>query len=266
MTSMIELSGSYELTRFNALSHGILSRHVVLPWEDAGAYRALVAALVAEHAPQGPTEEHLVEELAGVIWRKQRLRRAEAAAHRSTLQLTMACYRDTADAALAHLGRSAQGENVRAAVAAPDADTSREMAEIDEVRLAADQALQRLRDDDPAAYDAALALLPETTRAWWAEQVTQEPSARSSETERHAATAASLRAFLQAEVIPWLTTRCRQLENRQLIREQALGKAADAAALEHLHRYEVHLDRKLERMLAMIYKLKQLRRPVPDEG
>ena len=50
-----------------------LSRYTVLPWEDAAEYRALVAALAAEHAPQGPTEEHLVEELAGILWRKRRL-------------------------------------------------------------------------------------------------------------------------------------------------------------------------------------------------
>jgi len=35
--------------------------------------------LAAEHAPKGPTEEHLVEEVAGIIWRKRRLRLAEAA-------------------------------------------------------------------------------------------------------------------------------------------------------------------------------------------
>ena len=56
-----------EVTRFNALRHGVLSRYTVLPWEDADEYRALVAALVEEHAPQGPTKEHLVEELAGLL-------------------------------------------------------------------------------------------------------------------------------------------------------------------------------------------------------
>lgn len=44
-----------EITRFNALKHGILSRYTVLPWEDAGEYRALVAALVniarLDHVP-----------------------------------------------------------------------------------------------------------------------------------------------------------------------------------------------------------------------
>jgi hypothetical protein len=58
--------GGTEITRFNALRHGVLSRYTVLPWEDAAEYRDLVASLVAEHAPQGPTEEHLVEGLAFV--------------------------------------------------------------------------------------------------------------------------------------------------------------------------------------------------------
>ena len=58
-------AGGTEVTRFNALRPGLLSRYTVLPWEDVDEYRALVAALVTEHAPQGPTEEHLVEELAG---------------------------------------------------------------------------------------------------------------------------------------------------------------------------------------------------------
>ena len=67
-------TGGTEITRFNALRHGVLSRYTVLPWESADEYAILVAALVAEHTPQGPTEEHLVEELAGVLWRKRRLR------------------------------------------------------------------------------------------------------------------------------------------------------------------------------------------------
>ncbi len=78
-TNAIQPAG-YELTRFNATRHGVLSRYTVLPWEDRSEYQALLDALVAEHAPQGPTEEHLVEELAGVMWRKRRLNLAETAA------------------------------------------------------------------------------------------------------------------------------------------------------------------------------------------
>jgi hypothetical protein len=62
---------STEITRFNALRHGVLSRYTVLPWENADEYNALAASLASEHDPQGPTEEHLVEELAGILWRKR---------------------------------------------------------------------------------------------------------------------------------------------------------------------------------------------------
>jgi hypothetical protein len=36
-----ETSGT-EITRFNSLRHGVLSRYTVLPWEDADEYNALV--------------------------------------------------------------------------------------------------------------------------------------------------------------------------------------------------------------------------------
>ena len=52
--------GNYGTTRFNALRHGVLSHHTVLPWEDGAEYQALLSALVAEHVPEGPTEEHLI--------------------------------------------------------------------------------------------------------------------------------------------------------------------------------------------------------------
>jgi hypothetical protein len=42
-------------------------------------------------------------------------------------------------------------------------------------------------------------------------------------------------------------------------REQAFGEALDPDKLERLGRYEVHLDRKLERMLSMLLRLKDLR-------
>src|SRR3954454_14919858 len=118
----VETAGT-AVTRFNALRHGVLSRYTVLPWEDPEEYQALVAALVAEHAPQGPTEEHLVEELAGGLWRKRRLRLAEAAAHRRGLDSTFGSFRETAKVALAYLDADGQSERVADAVHATDSDT-----------------------------------------------------------------------------------------------------------------------------------------------
>ncbi len=116
-----------EITRFNALKHGILSRYTVLPWEDAGEYRALVAALAAEHAPQGPTEEHLVEELAGILWRKRRLRLAEASAMREGLHRATRSYSDTGEAALVCV--SGGGGDVGEALRATPEQTDQELGE-----------------------------------------------------------------------------------------------------------------------------------------
>jgi len=71
---------------------------------------------------------------------------------------------------------------------------------------------------------------------------------------------ASLKRFLEDEVLPWYEKRELELDNRPLIRSQAHGEAVDPDRLERLARYEVHLDRKLERMLAMLFKLQELRR------
>ena len=68
-----------------------------------------------------------------------------------------------------------------------------------------------------------------------------------------------LRRFLEGTVMPWFETRKKELANRPLIREQAFGETLDPDKLERLGRYEVHLDRKLERMLAMLLRLKDLR-------
>ena len=70
------------------------------------------------------------------------------------------------------------------------------------------------------------------------------------------ACAASSKARRTAVVRDWQ----KELANRHLIREQAFGDALDPNKLERLGRYEVHLDRKLERMLTMLLRLKDLRR------
>src|SRR5215475_4886616 len=102
----------YEVTRFNALRHGVLSRYTLLPWENSEDYCRLLDAIVAEHKPEGPTEEHLVEELAGILWRKRRLRAAEGAAYRRGLRISASPLQETVTAALVHLGARRQIEDV----------------------------------------------------------------------------------------------------------------------------------------------------------
>jgi hypothetical protein len=251
--------GGTEFTRFNALRYGMLSRYTVLPWEDADEYHALVAALAAEHAPQGPTEEHLVEELAGIFWRKRRLRLAEAAAHRRGLDGTLASYCETVKVALVHLDDAGQSESVVDAIRATATDTEEEMAD-----MAADEAMTRRALDllgtmHNDAYEAALAALREDTREWWADLLAHDPDELEEDEAPATADADGLRRFLETEVLSWFETRKKELANRPLIRDQAFSEALDADKLERLGRYEVHLDRKLERMLAMLLRLKDLR-------
>jgi hypothetical protein len=257
-----ETSGT-ELTRFNALRHGLLSRYTVLPWEDVHEYRALVEALAAEHAPQGPTEEHLVEELAGILWRKRRLRLAEAAAHRRGLDGTLASYRETVKMALVHLDAADQSERVVDAIRATAADTEADIADMAEDESVTRRALDLLGTRRNDAYEAALGLLREDKQQWWADMLSREPDDLDEGEEPARADAQGLRRFLEAEVVPWFENRKKELSNRPLIREQAFGEALDPSKLERLARYEVHLDRKLERILAMLLRLKDLRQAIP---
>ena len=252
-------TGGTDITRFNALRHGVLSRYTVLPWENADEYRALVAALAAEHAPQGPTEEHLVEELAGILWRKRRLRLAEAAAHRRGLNGTLSSYRETVKVALVHLDATDQSERVVDAIRATASDTDDDIREMDEDEAMTRRALDLLGSRRNDRYEAALAALHEDTRDWWADMLARDPDELDEGEEPATPDEDDLRRFLEGTVMPWFEGRRKELVNLPLIREQAFGEALNPDKLERLGRYEAHLDRKLERMLAMLLRLKNLR-------
>jgi hypothetical protein len=234
--------------------------YTVLPWEDSEEYQVLLTALVAEHAPRGPTEEHLVEELAGILWRKRRLRLAEAATVRRGLEGTFASYHRTVDVALALLDAADQPECVSTAVRATAADTDEDMADMAADETMTRRALELLASKRNDAYEAALAGLREDTQTWWADVLARDPDELEEDEQPATADVEGLRRFLEGEVLAWFENRRKELANRPLIREQAFGEALDPDKLERLGRYEVHLDRKLERMLAMLLRLKDLRR------
>jgi hypothetical protein len=126
------LGGNYEVARFNALRHGVLSQHTVLPWEDRQEYFTLLEALVTEHKPQGPMEEHLVEELAGVIWRKRRLRLGERAAHHRALRRAADRHQHTAETALINVVGDVEADCIGDAIRATEEQTAEERADLEE--------------------------------------------------------------------------------------------------------------------------------------
>lgn len=76
-----------------------------------------------------------------------------------------------------------------------------------------------------------------------------------------ASDAASLLRFLEKEVLPWYVQRRKELEYRLLLRAHVFGESHDPRKVERLGGYEVHFDRKLERMLAMLIQVHGLRSP-----
>ncbi|MBF0454190.1 MAG: hypothetical protein HQL72_05150 [Magnetococcales bacterium] len=140
----------------------------VLPWEDADAYRRLLDAIKADHDPQGATEAHLVEELAGIVWRKRRLAMAERATfHRG---LKGAITEDAFDKgkvtrrALVHLDSGEnQTERPVDAVRATARDTARDRDEMKRDRALTVKALAILKASKAGAYDRALKVLDSDT-------------------------------------------------------------------------------------------------------
>jgi hypothetical protein len=247
------------LPRFNALRHGILSRYTVLPWEDETEYQSLLGSLLTEHSPNGPTEEHLVEELASIFWRKRRLRLAELAAHHRGLEDTTAPFRNTVEAALAHLATGQQSEGVSDAIRATPEETAEQQADVEEDESMTQKALKILHQGGVGAYEKALAALRNDTREWWETSLEDDPEDLDEDEKPPTPNVDGLQRFLENKLGPWYAQRRKELENRPLIRAQALGEAFDPNKLGQLARYEVHLDRKLERMLSMLLRLKDLR-------
>jgi len=258
------MSGT-ELTRFNALRHGVLSQHTVLPWENDAEYLDLLEALVTEHSPVGPTEEHLIEELAGVLWRKRRLRMAEATACRHGLAQTLEVFSDSAETALVHLHAVARFNDLSEAVRSKPEDDIAELDDLLEHEAMTKSALEYLKSKSSDAYKCALRELREDTLNWWNEELSEHTSGGPVSGNPHAqglhytASIEGLGEFLENEVIPWIERRRAGLTIRPQLRTHAFGEAIDVDRLDRLVRYEVFLDRKLERMLSMLLRLRDVR-------
>lgn len=254
-------NASYDETRFNAMRHGLLSRYAVLPWEDRAEYQALLDALVAEQVPQGPTEEHLVEELAGIIWRKRRLQLAEAAIYRDRLRRdasgTIHPEQIATAALLPMIGEHKVKADIPQALTATPADTARELRDVRRDQAMTSKALNVLAAGGPDTYARALTALREDTRSFWLECLGEADA----NDLTYKPTADALEAWLRRKWTEWYDGPVVELEHRDAIREQAIGSAYIGRRLEVTTRYEVHLDRKLERTLAMLFRLRELRRP-----
>ena len=112
----------------------------------------------------------------------------------------------------------------------------------------------------PKAYEHAVAALLADTREGWEDVLSCDPEDFDEGEELFTSDADGLRRFIEGDLRPCYVQRRKELEYRPLIRAQAFGQSLDPDKLSRLARYEVHLDRKLERTLAMLLRLQDLRR------
>lgn len=243
--------GNYEAVRFNALKHGILSRYAVLSHEDGSEYEALLTALVNEHQPAAMTESHLVEELAGIIWRKRRVLQAEGA---------------NINQGLKGVARNAEGVIPAAAPFEPDLSGKhsdlRDLMKLTSEEItyrqrdarhdlaATEKALEILNRGGSNAYEKALKALQQDSRGWWQDWV---------DDEEYQANTEGLAKFIREHLLPTCQSLEKEARHHEAIKAQTIGEGMQAHRLEKLTRYETHLDRKFERTLAMLIKLKDLR-------
>jgi hypothetical protein len=226
----------------------------LLPWENAADYETLYADLMEEHEPQGSIERHLVEELAGIVWRKKRVVLAESALHRKGLNTAIsrgAYSSKSADRAVAHL--------TSVVLTAGEEETAADLKGTQEDELVTLTALKTLRAGKDQVYEATLAELREDTRRWWEDKTNPEEYYEGEEIpyERNAE---GLQQFIEREVCPRLMKIRTEIENRPLLRSQALGESLDPGKMGELAKHEGFLDRKLENTLALLMKLQKTRR------
>jgi hypothetical protein len=178
------------------------------------------------------TEEHLVEELAGVIWRKRRLRLGESAAHHRALRHALDPYQHTAEESLINVAATVDADHIGEAVRTTDEQTAEDTADLVEDQAMTEEALRILASPSPSAYSRALAALRDDTQRWWQQQLSSAPEDYDEEQEPYSADAESLKRFIEDEVSPWYEKRRQELQNRPLIRAQAFGEAVDPNRLD----------------------------------
>jgi hypothetical protein len=244
-------AGNYEPVRFNALKHGILSKLAVLAHEDLAEFADLLAALMDEHRPAGMTERHLIEELATIIWRKRRVLLAEGAKINEGLKSAVSSAASVIKSA-APFQRGLAGENsdLREFMDGTPEEIAERQRDAKLDLEATKKAAAILRKAGPNAYIKARRALIQESRDYWDEHV---------EEESFPATAEGLAAFIRESLEPICFQMAREAEYTPAIKAQTLGEGLQAHRLEKLIRYETHLDRKFERTLAMLLKLKDLR-------
>jgi len=259
----------YDASKYNALKHGILSKYTVMHWENRDDYDALLGSLIDEYKPANATEEHLVEELAGIIWRKMRLKYAEMSSLQTSLSrnigLEVFSSKDCVKEALLSSSDKLKSFDIKQAVLSSEKETINELEKTNN-KLKCCLLSEQIIAESNSYNDALLALDEEDQSDWinnWLgedeENQKQEDQEQSSD-EYYSASTEDLLLYIE-DLKKCYGSRIYELENRSKVRHQALGKTFfyDKELNKYI-RYESHLDKKFEKTLAMLIRLQDLRK------
>ena len=249
-------SAKYDVVKNNALKYGVQSKHLILPWENKADYDALLAALTAEYNPVGPTEEFYVQEIATYIWRKGRIIHAESASLQSALNRTIGINgqfgsHPAKDALLDNNSVSVMDYDVKKAVMTTEEENRLELTELKELLSHCIKAERILLESN--SYDQGLDALHIDDQTKWHNTL---DSAQGEWTSENAEDLLSWISELKADY----EARINEVENRHQVKRQTLGKAyLINDSHEKIYKYEVGYSRQLERSIAMLLRLQEMR-------
>ncbi len=225
----------------------------LMSWEPLEQYQTLLAELENEHAPQGVTERHLVEELALTIWRRRRLRAAEQVEILKGLPL------GSGEISYSEHGRSFVSKQLQAITGRRDEELNpgeflrlsdeereREMKECTDDLAGLDKALALLEAGKKADYLKAIKAANECGFEWFAEDDWQSD-------------AVELRTDLIGHKFRSVEPRLESLRHAHTIAMLATAYSYTQANTLDLMKLDLALNRKMAETLSMLARLQELR-------
>ena len=231
----------------------------LLPWEDAEGFVALRSQMVTTHAPRGPTEAALVDRITWCEWRRRRVLAAEASVH--VAHASDRC--NDSQAKIKLLQRAGLTDyTVREEISLPevvrgnDADDRQTVAAVEEGITNTEATVALI--DAGASLNEAVDRMDEDLADWWREAL-QETDDK--DQLKYANSVEGLRRFLIVDALPWRRKWLAANVIRPAIRAQVFAESFDAHRIRQLWEMEARLDRQLEKALAMLIRLQELRAP-----
>lgn len=257
----------YDKTRHNAMRHGVLSHVAVLPWEKQEDLEHLKQRFFDDFNPQGAIEIYLVEELATLAFRKQRLYKAEDALIARKLDKLEGGFGQNPLYPSANL--MSPSVNVEGgyftsismkSILYPDEKEDADSISDCQTKISH---YEDLLNNKGFTYKALLESFPEDLMNNWLRVVKDNSDILDIETLER------LQDYLKDKVIKLLYKNLSNLEGKERLRQQAVGMAYLPDDKAHsLQRYEVTMDRLFERKLAALVKLQEIRgnKPITIEA